>query len=307
MTTESERAIAAGQRLAGRIGFSIACLPNRSIEEALEDGARTSLSAVELLAFDGYRHSDGQIAGVYFDRIEPAQVEQLREAVSGFRHLSVHAPFWEVACFSPNPAIMEASRRQMEETVRVSGLLGAETVVTHVAARPGYSWDEYRGSVIDFYRKLGDVAQEGGLTVTIETGFPPGIEDFAALVHEIDHECVGATVDVGHLRGLLTEEQRLPDAVGEAYNALLREHLRSLGERIYHLHLHDVRASGLRDHWECGSGIIDYEALFALLLAQGYDGLVIFELQEPDDIAALEGSRDRTKAALDRAKQAPAS
>jgi sugar phosphate isomerase/epimerase len=97
---------------------------------------------------------------------------------------------------------------------------------------------------------------------------------------------------------LLTEEPREPDALAEAYNALLDAHLRSLAGKVYHLHLHDTQVEGVRDHRECGTGIIDFTAIFSLLLAADYEGFMTFELEEPDARAALSRSRDVVAAAI---------
>lgn len=289
------------RRLLERLGFNTACLPNRTLTQALECGADLGMGTVELLSFADYRHTAGDLAGLYFDRLSVSEVGDLRALVSDFDNVSVHAPFWDIGPFSPNPGIREESRRQLVETLRISGGIGAKTATTHVVPRQGYQWHEYRDDVISFYRDLGDVADEAGITVTIETGYPREIDEFAALIHDIDHEQVGANIDVGHLRGLLDEGQRDPAVIAEEYNALLAEHVQTLDDRIYHLHLHDVHAQDVRDHRECGTGIVDYEALFTMLLDRDYEGLAVFELEATeDDVGALRRSRDRIADAIEQ-------
>ncbi|MFO8082265.1 MAG: sugar phosphate isomerase/epimerase [Armatimonadota bacterium] len=280
------------------VGFNTASLPDRSLEEALRVGAKLGLHCVELLAFAGYRHTAGELAGRFFDELNAPARERLAGRVAGFDRVAVHAPFWDVVPFAPNPATSAASRDQLLRTLEVAGEIGAETVTTHVIPRAGRELRDFRGEVVSFYREAGQVAEAAGVTVTIETGYPPGIDEFASLIHEIDHPAVGANVDVGHLRRLLSEEDRAPEAIAAAYNALLARHLRSLGDRIYHMHLHDVQAEGVRDHRECGTGVIDYEAIFAYLLERDYAGMMTFELEEADDEAALGRSRDVVRAAI---------
>ncbi|MGD9496160.1 MAG: sugar phosphate isomerase/epimerase family protein [Armatimonadota bacterium] len=277
--------------LAARLGFNTACLPNRTLGEAARLGAGLGLRGIELLAFEGYRHSRGDLAGLFFDHLTAAQRALLEHIVADFEHVSVHAPFWDTLPFSPNPGMRAQSRRQLRATIQVSAALGASTITTHLIPRVGYELGEYRAQVIDFYRELGDLAGEAGVTVTIETGCPQGIEQFAALIHDIDHMAVGANVDVGHLRGLLSPEQRRGADMAALYNDLLAAHIASLGAKVMHLHLHDVRADDLRDHRECGTGIIDYPRMLRMLLEMGYRGLANFELEEPDDVAALGRSR----------------
>ncbi len=278
--------------LIGRLCFNTASLPGFDLDEALGAGFDLGFRCAELLAFDGYRHTAGDLAGRFFDCLSPEEMERLAASVEPFEHVAVHAPFWDVMPFSPNPTVREAAREQLRRTLTVAGAIGAETVTTHVIPRMGHVLEEFRPEVLSFYRELGEVAADAGVTVTIETGYPMEIEVFAGLVGEIDHPAVGANVDVGHLRGLLSEAQRAPEAIASAYNELLARHVRSLGDRIYHVHLHDVQAEGVRDHREAGTGIIDYAAFFRLLMARDYAGLVSFELEEAQAQAALGRSRE---------------
>ncbi len=284
---------ARAEALIGRVGFNTASLPDRPLAEAARIGRELGFAGIELLAFADYRHSQGDLAGAYFDRLSAAERALLEEVVSGFEHVSVHAPFWEIAPFSPNPGIREESRRQLRAAVEVGASLGASTITTHVTPRPSYEFSEYRDEVIAFYRELGEAAAGCGVTVTIETGFPRGIEEFAALIHDIDRPAVGANIDVGHLRGLLTPEQQRSAQAPALYADLLMRHVRSLGAKIFHLHLHDIRAADFRDHREFGSGILNLTPMFRALLEIDYRGLANFELEEPDAVEALARSRER--------------
>lgn len=278
--------------LIASIGFNTASLPDRSLEDALATGRRLGLRCVELLAFEGYHHTAGELAGLFFDQLEAVERATLAQQVADFHRVAVHAPFWDILPFTPNTTLREPSREQLLRTVEVTGEIGAETVTTHIIPRAGRELSYFRADMIEFYRELGDAAAEAGVTVTIETGYPQGIDEFASVIHEIDHPAVGANVDVGHLRGLLSEDERQPAALAEAYNALLLRHLESLGDRIYHMHLHDVQPEGVRDHRECGTGIIDYEAVFGYLLEQDYPGMMTFELEEPRAEESLHRSHE---------------
>lgn len=289
---------ARAEALIARVGFNTASLPNRPLAEAARIGRELDFAGIELLAFADYRHSQGDLAGAYFDRLTAAERALLDEVAASFQHMSVHAPFWEIAAFSPNPGIREESRRQLMAAVQVGASLGASTITTHVTPRPGYELAEYHGDVVAFYRELGTVAEDHAVTVTIETGFPRGIEEFAALIHDIDRPAVGANIDVGHLRGLLTPEQQRSLEAPALYADLLMRHVESLGAKILHLHVHDIHASDFRDHREFGSGILDLTPVFRRLLAIDYAGLANFELEEPDAVEALARSRERLAAVI---------
>ncbi len=276
-----------------RLSFNTACLPNRTFEETVELGRSLGFTGVELLSFADYRHTQGDLAGFYFDRLTEEQKQGLAEQTAPFEHLSAHAPFWDIAPFSPNPGIREESRHQLLTATQVLAELGGSTITTHVIPKKGYELDEYRQEILDFYRELGEVAGECGVTVTIETGWPVvAVEPFADLVHDIDHPAVGANVDVGHLRGAMSAEEKSSSEAAAIYNDLLAAHLESLSEKLYHMHLHDIRQEDFRDHRGVGRGFLDYPRLMGQILRLDYQGLLVFELEEPDDVAALAESRE---------------
>lgn len=274
-----------------RFGFSTASLAGTSLAEACRAGRELGFAAVELLAFDGYCHSQGALAGFYFEHMSAAEREALRACVAPFAHVSTHASFFDLPLLSPNPSLRAAAVGQLEIALEAIAFLGGQLTVTHASQKPTHSlaasWDE----LVALYRHLGDQAAARGVRVTIETCFPVQIEDFARLIHDIDHPAVGANVDVGHLVPLVPAEVRGTDDAGPLYNDLLEQHLRSLGPKLFHFHLHDVRAGDLRDHRACGRGVIDYARLLRVAEDLHYAGVFIFELEEPDRLEALAESR----------------
>ncbi len=290
------------EAMIGRLGFNTACLPNRTLEETIKLGGSLGFTGVELLSFADYRHSQGDLAGLYFDRLTEEQKQGLAEHIAPFENVSAHAPFWDIAPFSPNPGIREESRRQLKLATQSLAQLGGSTITTHVIPKTGYELDEYRQEIVDFYRELGDVAGEAGVTVTMETGWPTvEVEAFAEIVYDVDHPAVGANVDVGHLRGAMSAEEKASAEAPAMYNDILAAHVQSLGEKVYHMHLHDIRQEDFRDHHSVGSGFLDYPRLMRQMLELGYEGLLVFELEEPDDAAALAESREVTIAAIRQA------
>jgi sugar phosphate isomerase/epimerase len=277
---------------ADRIGFSVASLARTPLAEACRLGQDLGFAAIEFLGFDGYQHSQGPLAGFYFERMTGREREELRALASQFRHVSTHAPFFEMPILSPNPALRAAAVRQLEIAIEAVAYLGGQTTTTHAAPRGTYTMEESWDELVALYRHLGDLAGERGVTVTLETSWPTAIEDFARLVHDIGHPAVGANVDVGHLTPLVPAKVRGTPAEGPYYNDLLEAHLRSLGSKLFHFHLHDVRAGDLRDHRACGRGIIDYARLLRVASELDYRGCLVFELEEPDRVEALAESRE---------------
>lgn len=275
-----------------RLGFSTASLAGYSLAEASRVGWELGFAAIEFLGFGGYCHSQGELDGFYFERMSDPEREQLRALAAPFPYVSTHALFFELTPLSPNPALREASVRQLETAIEAIAFLGGQLTVTHAAPKATHSLEESWGELVALYRRLGDQAGERNVRVTIETCFPPRVDDFARLIHDIDHPAVGANVDVGHLTSQVPPEITGTPDEGPFYNDLLEQHLRSLGPKLYHFHLHDVRAGDLRDHRACGRGVIDYARLLRVAAELDYAGVFVFELEEPDRVEALAESRD---------------
>lgn len=291
------------QSLQDRLAVSTASLASYTQEEACRIGRELGCAGVELIAFADYRHSQGRLDGFYWERLSDEEKQARKRMVEGFSRVFTHAPFFEMTPLSPNPALRSASRRQLEIAVEAVAELGGWCTTSHAAPKATYdleaSWDE----LVEMYRDLGDMAAQHGVRITFETCYPPRSEDFARLAHEINHPAVGVTVDVGHLRHLLPAE--LPDLAQAAamYNDLIEQHLRLLGDKVFHFHLHDVRIEDLRDHRACGRGIIDYTRLFRVSEEIGFKGFFALEFEESDQVQALQESMATLLAAAEAAEK----
>lgn len=282
---------------ADRLGFSSACYAGLTLEEAAQHGQALGFRTFEMLAFDGYRHSQGMLRGFYFEHMTARERDDLRAIADRFDHVSTHAPFIDMTPLSPNPTVRDTAVRQLEIAIEAIAFLGGSTTTTHVAPRSTWTYEDALGDLISLYRRLGDHAAEHKVTVTIETGWPGDVRAFAELIHGIDHPAVGANVDVGHLAGMIPQDLRGTEQGVALYNDLLEEHIRSLEGRLFHFHLHDVRREDFRDHRAAGTGFLDYPRLMSTAAEIGYGGLFVFELEEPDFDMALRDS----KACIERA------
>src|SRR5947207_12753092 len=103
------------------------------------------------------------------------------------------------------------------------------------------------------FRALGDAAAEAGTLIGLETGYPSRYQQFLDLVREVDHRAVGACVDIGHVALLQASGPRGSDEVVRNYNRNLVLLCRELGERLVHMHLHDVRKADWREHRKRGT------------------------------------------------------
>ncbi len=275
-----------------RIGFSTASLAGCSLSDALRIGSEMGFQACELLAFDAYRHSQGVLGGFYFEHMSAAEKDELLELCAPYRRITTHAPFIDIASLAPNPSIREAAQRQLEIAIEAVAFLGGHNTTTHISPKHIYPLAEYKAEIVELYRRLGDLAGDRGVTVSVETGYPAGVEPFADVVWSIDHPAVGVTVDVGHLVSAMPTELRGTAEGVTQYGDFLEAHLRSLKGRIVLFHMHDIRFSDFRDHRAVGRGFLDYARILATASEIGYEGDFVFELEEPDTETALLESRD---------------
>jgi len=283
-----------------KLGFSSACLAGKTLPQAADIGRAMGFRTYEMLAFDGYCHSQGTLSGFYFEHMTADEREDLRELASRFDYVSTHAPFIDIASVAPNPSIRAAAQRQLEIAIEGVAFIGGVTTTTHVTPKHIHPFEQFKGEVIDLYRRLGDIAGELGVTVTCETCYPPAVDEFADLIWSIDHPAVGANVDVGHLVVTIPPDLRGTDEGIALYNDTLEEHVRSLKGKLFHFHLHDIRPDDFRDHRAAGRGFLDYERLFRVVAQMDYEGLFVFELEEPDLEDALAGSKARIELAMSR-------
>ncbi len=293
--------MSAAAGLGATIGFSTACLANHSIAGAARAGREMGFRAIELLAFDGYRHSQGDLAGFYFDQMDARGRQALRKVARQFERVAIHAPFIDIALFAPNPGVREEAFRQVAVAIEATAFLAGETTTVHVTPKMGFALEEYWDEILDVLGRLGDRAAEAGVTLTIETGYPVGVESFARLIWEMDHRSVGANIDVGHLTAYLPAG--LPaEEVASAYNDLLLAQCEVLDQKVFHFHVHDVRPGDLRDHRAVGRGFLDFARLMRWCVQHRYEGMLVLELEESDPLNALRESKQTLERAWAQAR-----
>jgi len=282
------------------LGVNTASLAGYSLEESLRIAAVLGFQAVELLAFEGATHSQGELAGIWFNDLDTAGKDRLLHLLEPFPRRSLHAPFKDAPLLTYNKRTRESAIAQVQETIDLAAFIGATAIATHANPRNTLPIDSFWPELLDVYRRLGDyaLAHGAGVKLGVETGYPEDAPTFARLVREIDHPAVGATIDVGHVRGCVPKERwGTPEGVAE-----LNDHIEyllttlGLGDKVVHFHIHDIRRSDFRDHRALGNladnGVIDFPRLLTQLTHSPYTGLWILELEEPDRQESLFRSRD---------------
>ncbi|OYR39177.1 sugar phosphate isomerase/epimerase [Halorubrum sp. Eb13] len=214
--------------------------------------------------------------GVGEPTLVPGEIDRgrLTDALAG-RDLLVHLPYSQrLASYVPevNDAIVDYQRRLLE----AAGDLGAEKAVLH-ATSADRDDIEFRQTAADQLRRVADAGREAGVEVVVEN---------------VGHQHAGLQLSV---LGDIARETDTPICfdVGHAYmegdNRAITRFLRAHGDRVSHLHCHDVRRRG-DTHLPVGAGEVDYGAVAAEL--DEFDGTVALEVFTDDD-ALLVDSAER--------------
>jgi sugar phosphate isomerase/epimerase len=276
------------------LSASMACFARADVGAALRLAAELGFEAVELTLWGEAFHSVGELPGVWWREADEATRRALGDGLGAFRWVDGHLPFVDCPLVSANKFVERLGRELIAEALGALAGLGGRVGVFHLQPCPARSHDELWERMVAGCRWLGDRAEAAGLRVALETGYPVG-DEFPRLLDDVGHAAVGACLDMGHLTAAVGREQRNTDHGAQAYNDCLLRLVGRLGGRLLHLHVHDVRYDDWRDHRETGTGILDFAALLARLRDSGFAGRLVFELEEPDTVAALE----RSKAHLD--------
>jgi sugar phosphate isomerase/epimerase len=254
--------------------------------EAVELIRNLGFPAIEIHPMGEIAATPGRFPGFEFDRLSSADKRRMREALEGFARVTSHLPYTDLKTFSPFAPIREFSRGRVETALEGAAYFGSELCVLHAeAASLEQTWEDR----LALYRHWGDIAKKHGMTIAVETGFPQSVKDFVRLIEAIDHSHVGATLDVGHQRAYaelvakVPENQKgSPEGI-RAYNDTNIELIEKLGDKLFHIHIHDIEPDTWAEHKPLVHGFVDYPRMIAALRRIGYDGLLLFEIGGPPE------------------------
>jgi sugar phosphate isomerase/epimerase len=293
-------------RDANRLGASTACLAGLSLLDAIRQIEQLGFGTIEIIAYSGARHSIGSIPGFAYDESSRRERELVFSATRAFQHISAHLPFQDVRLFSSSPAERQAGLRRVQSAMDGLAYLRGELAVMHVGwPEQGQRFRDIWQPMVDTLRALGDHAADRNLRIGIETMQPDSVRDYTELVFAVDHPRVGAAIDTGHIRGStdigLPPERRDSEEARTRFNDVLNTIVTTLGDKTFHFHLSDVRRTDWLDHRTIGTGIVDFPRLVGTIRKTGYDRLLVFELEMPDQVDALRASKTYVDALLGQA------
>jgi sugar phosphate isomerase/epimerase len=277
-----------------QIGATTSCLSDLTLAQSVDGIRKSGIQGLTLLAFEGTRHSHGDLAGFWFRGLSTPQRQELKAMTTGFRRLAIHAPFADLPLFSYDPRVAELSMDRVRESIDAASYLGASVVIVHANPRANRPVQYFWQDMVATFRSLGEYAGDRGVRIGIETGYPTNVDQFVDLLEAVGHFAVGATLDCGHMLRYV-ERELWGTPVGAAQlNDLLVDMAQQLGPMIVHCQLHDVDGSNWVDHQAVGRGVIDFRSLLRELHTVGYDGMLELELEsrQEEQLAAMVESRD---------------
>lgn len=229
----------------------------------------------------------GMPPGFELDRLSDADRQRIKESLGTFRYVSTHLPWVDTPYFSPFAPSHEYGVRRIDAALEATAFLGGELANIHVQRSAHISMEDAWPMLVDSFRRWGDIARERGFRLAIETGYPESVRDFVRLVREVDHDSVGATIDVGHQKNyaelvarVKPEDRGTPEGI-RAYNDVTLDIIDQLGSKIFHMHVHDIEPDTWAEHKPLIHGFVDYPRLIAKLREVDYQGLLVFEIGGP--------------------------
>lgn len=187
---------------------------------------------------------------------------------------------------SPDPAHRRAEIERERQMIALSAALGGQTCrVLSGQRRPGVSWEQGVAWVVECIEDLLPYAAEQGIILAMENHFKDNywqypefaqkMDIFCEIVNKIDSPWFGVNYDPSNT--LLANEDPL----------VLLERVK---HRVVSMHASDRRPrpsieigpEGITDyaqliHGEIGTGLNDFDAIFAILRYVGFDGWVSIE------------------------------
>jgi len=207
-------------------------------------------------------------AAVDDDRLDSVLAERDQSLV-------VHLPFKQDVA-TPVPEINDAILAYQERLLDWAAARGARKAVLHATVRDPYDTG-LRSTVADQLSRIVAAGETRGVEVVVENvGHQPHGLQLSVLGDIADEVGVPVCFDVGH-------------AYMEDGNEGIERFCKRHGDRISHLHVHDVRGRG-DTHMPLGAGEVDGDPVARHL--DGFDGTVAVEVFT-DDVALLRDTAAR--------------
>lgn len=274
-----------------QIAASTTSLAGYNLQDATETIRRLGYKSVGLLAQDNSRNVLGSLAGFAWHYLEANGMNAVRDAVGPFENITIHAPYEDLQLVSCCPDVRSLSQIIIQKSTESAPYLRGSVVTFHLEPPRFFDAESVWDTMLAAGREVARYAHIFRIKVAVESS--PGLapDTFVRLIRELDAPNLGATLDVGATaRAAVAGRPVSSEAIALANDAIVRT-IHELGERLYHVHLHDVNPDGWTDHHELGKGVLDLERIIRALDDAEYAGLCEVELEEDNREEALWDSR----------------
>jgi len=280
-----------------KIGVNTGSFVNLSFEESLILAKKMNFRTVEIMLFEGDLQTYGEIPGIKLKKSLPSnQKDSLLASLAPFKHLSCHAPFFNTPLFVCNKGIRKEVIKQMKESIDTAAFINSSTVTLHANEKsPFIEKKKLFAEMVDTFKYLGDYAAKKNVKIGLETGFyPRSVDEYIDLVNTINHPYVGSTLDVGHMFYYIDSDKRVTASGQKLFIKFLQMITENLAEKIFNIHVHNIREADWVDHRSISEGFIDFKWFFRLLKQIEYNYLLILEFSgtlEDTKIWSLDSKR----------------
>ena len=217
----------------------------------------------EAVSFHASPGNPGKWRGVDPAATDKKARRRLRDQLSAFSMCEIHAPFSYALGSDGPPNVVDLLRPVIE----FAGDVGASILTVHGDPPAGPESSDYK-PWHDALERLNEMAEKNGVVIGLE--LMRGFEGLSAprRFH------IGVTLDVGHMY--------LDEGAGYLPYQTIGGLIRSLGDVLVHLHVHDY--DGTYDHIEAGTGRVDFDEVLRSLSEMDYKGTLCLELN-PDRVS----------------------
>ncbi|MCX6992253.1 MAG: TIM barrel protein, partial [Kiritimatiellaeota bacterium] len=229
-------------------GATIGGFAGDSLEKTIKKIGDLGFEAIELYGYKGrYHRIIGAVRpGCWFHELGKSDFKKMRKWLKRFKRVSIHTSTaaFGTPLFTINKRIQKEVIWQFKKIIAAAGELEAGIVNSHCDPKDEYPLEMYWQEMLDVYGDLGNCARRHGIRFTIETLFPPTLQTYKQLIEEIDHPCVGSCLDFGHIIKCgedVPAKLRGTQEGEKLANEIARRHIAALGNKVWHIHLHDVR------------------------------------------------------------------
>ena len=268
-----------------KFGLSVSYKANATPEEYVRRLKRFGFTAAELNIPYIEKHTDG--------------ISLFRDEL---RRLSCHLPHDTThKALASDPAEDARVLERQKRNIELAASVGCRTFVFHLGNVVGQRIEDYWDRSVTFARRLGEIAGQHGSAIGLENSYPvvARAEVAREFLDAVDTDNVGMTLDTGHFWSILQENDtgrhkenplKCTDEGNRLLNTMCNDMIRAVADRVFNIHIHNLRYEDWKDHQPVDQGVMQYDDLFAALRQQKYDRAVIIEIGADADWSGFESS-----------------